>query len=240
MRLLHLKNAGVRFNMGRKLFRPASFWVLPDVSLSLYQGETLGVLGRNAAGKSTLLKLLAGIIDPDRGVVERTTSRSSLLSLQTGFMPHLTGRENAVLSGILQGMRKADMLARMDHIVEFSELGDFIDQPLGTYSSGMCARLGFAVAMQVDPDILMIDEVLGVGDEDFRRKSADAITGIIRSNKTVVLVSHNPSTIRDLCDRAVWIEAGKTRMEGPAEDVITAYQAASRQPHKAVREVTSR
>jgi lipopolysaccharide transport system ATP-binding protein len=205
------------------LLRRCPFWALKDVSFDLYHGETLGILGRNGAGKSTLLKLLAGIIDSEKGVVESDGSRTSLLSLQVGFVPHLTGRQNAVLSGILLGLKRAEVEARMDGIVEFAELAEFIDQPLYSYSSGMRARLGFSVAFQADPDILLIDEVLGVGDLEFQQKSTQVMKDRIRSNKTVVLVSHNLNVLRELCDRLVWIEDGETRGEGEIESVLSSY-----------------
>ena len=222
--LLSLDRVGLAFGQGRLGFgRATPFWVLKDVSFDLRHGETLGVIGRNAAGKSTLLRLLAGIITHDRGVLTNHGYTAVLLSLQTGFVPHLTGRQNAILSGLLLGLRRREIESRMEHIIEFSELGGFIDQPLSTYSSGMRARLGFSVAYQLDPDILLIDETLGVGDEEFKVKSANAMRERIRSDKTIVLVSHNAGTIRELCDRAIWIEEGVTRLVGSVEDVAAAY-----------------
>ena len=219
---LRLRNVAVSYQRCVGLLRRCPFWALKDVSFELYHGETLGILGRNGAGKSTLLKLLAGIIAPEKGVLESDGSRSSLLSLQVGFVPHLTGRQNAVLSGILLGLTRAQVEARMGTIVEFAELAEFIDEPLHTYSSGMRARLGFSVAFQADPDILLIDEVLGVGDVEFQQKSAQVMKQRIRSNKTVVLVSHNLNVLRELCDRLVWIESGETRGEGEIEAVLSA------------------
>ena len=140
------------------------FWALKDVSFELYQGETLGILGRNGAGKSTLMRLMSGIIKPDQGeLINHHNSTASLLSLQLGFMGYLSGRENAILSGMLMGLTRREIEAKMDAIIDFSELGEFIDQPISTYSSGMSARLGFSVAFQTDPDILLVDEVMGVG-----------------------------------------------------------------------------
>lgn len=224
--LLSLNRVGLAFRSGGLSLRsPPPFWVLKDVSFTLHHGETLGVIGRNAAGKSTLLRLLAGIIKHDRGDFVNHGHTAALLSLQTGFVPYLTGRQNAILSGILLGLRRREVEARMDAIIDFSELGDFIDAPLSTYSSGMRARLGFAVAYQVEPDILLIDEVLGVGDESFKAKSTEAMHARIRSDKTIVLVSHSAATIRELCDRAVWIEDGVTRAAGAVEEVTAAYRA---------------
>jgi lipopolysaccharide transport system ATP-binding protein len=223
-RLVSLKNIGVSYRRRVGFHLQSPFWALEDVSLEIYRGETLGVIGRNGVGKSTLLRLLAGIITPDRGTIHFDGHyHISLLSLQVGFIPQLTGRENAVLSGMLLGVARKAIEARLDKIIEFSELGDFIDQPISTYSTGMRARLGFSVAFQTDPDILLVDEVFGVGDAEFRDKSERAMRQKIRSNKTVVLVSHNPQTIRNLCDRAVWIEKGCTRLEGDPDSVLAAY-----------------
>jgi lipopolysaccharide transport system ATP-binding protein len=171
------------------------------------------------------LKLLAGILEQDRGTFINTGCTAALLSLQTGFVPYLTGRENAILSGILLGLRRHEVERRMDAIIDFSELGEFIEQPLSTYSSGMRARLGFSVAYQVEPDILLIDETLGVGDQEFKEKSTAAMRERIRSDKTIVLVSHSAGTIRALCDRAVWIEEGVTRAVGEVREVTDAYHA---------------
>lgn len=222
--VLSLKEVGLAFRQGALSFRRRRlFWVLQDISFELYPGETLGIVGRNAAGKSTLLRLLAGIIRHDRGIFINNGQSVVLLSLQAGFVPYLSGRENAILSGLLLGMRRFEVEERMSSIIEFSELGDFIDLPLSSYSSGMRARLGFAVAYQVDPDILLIDETLGVGDEAFRAKSSRAMHERIRSDRTIVLVSHAPGTIRELCDRVMWIEEGVTRAVGDVGEVMQAY-----------------
>ena len=222
--VLSLKGVGLAFRQGGlSLRRRRVFWVLQDISFDLYPGETLGIIGRNAAGKSTLLRLLAGIIRHDRGVFVNHGQSAVLLSLQAGFVPYLTGRENAILGGLLLGLRRHEVEERMPAIIEFSELGDFIDLPLSSYSSGMRARLGFAVAYQVDPDILLIDETLGVGDEAFQAKSSHAMHERIRSDRTIVLVSHAAGTIRDLCDRVMWMEEGVTRAVGDVKEVMQAY-----------------
>jgi lipopolysaccharide transport system ATP-binding protein len=193
----------------------------------LHHGETLAVIGRNGVGKSTLLRLLAGIIQPDRGEMISRGLRASLIPLQLGFVDYLTGRENIMLSGMLMGLRKKEVKAKMEEIIAFSELGEFIEQPINTYSSGMRARLGFSIAIQADPDILLLDEVFSVGDAEFNQKSTSVMREKIRSDKTVVLVSHNPATIRQLCQRAVWIEEGVSRLEGAASDVLDAYEQAT-------------
>lgn len=222
--ILTLKNVGVAYHKGKNPFKRQQFWALKDISFDLYAGETLGIIGRNGAGKSTLLKLLADIIRPDRGEIISTGLSSSVLSLQVGFVPHLTGRVNAILSAMLLGVEKQLIVDNMDQVIEFSELGDFIDEPLRNYSTGMRARLGFAVALVADPEILLIDEALGVGDEKFRRKSTAIMREKIKSDKTIVLVSHSMHTLKDLCDRAVWIKDGKTRMIGLPDQVLDAYQ----------------
>lgn len=222
---LHLENVGVGYQRRRGLLGAKSslMWALKDASLTLYEGETLGIVGRNGAGKSTLLRLLAGIIRCDRGKFINFGHSVTLLSLQVGFVQYLSGRENVMLSGLLMGMKRKEIAERMDAIVEFAELGDFIDEPIQTYSSGMKARLGFAAAFYVDPDILLIDEVLGVGDEAFVRKSKQVMREKIRSDRTVVLVSHSSSEIAKLCDRVVWIHKGVTKAEGATDEVLAMY-----------------
>jgi lipopolysaccharide transport system ATP-binding protein len=220
---MSLRNVAVSYRRRAGMLRWNKYWALKDVSFDIYHGETLAVIGRNGAGKSTLLRVLAGIISPDRGRVQNNGCSISMLSLRVGFIPHLTGRENAVLSGMLMGLRRREVEKRMDAIVEFSELGSFIDEPVRTYSAGMNARLGFSVAFQSDPDILLIDEVLGVGDVEFRKKSTDALREKIKSDKTVVLVSHTPQTVKELCNRAVWIDGGVTKAEGGTDEVLEQY-----------------
>jgi len=218
--ILALKNVGVFYQRRGK----EPNWALQDISLNLFKGETLGVIGRNGAGKSTLLRLLAGIIRPDTGDYVNHGYQATLLSLQVGFVGYLSGRENIILSGLLLGIDLSQIKERIDGIIEFSGLGESIDDPIDTYSSGMKARLGFSAAFYVDPDILLVDEVLGVGDAEFVEKSTAVMKERIRSDKTVVLVSHNPNVVRVLCDRAVWIERGKTVAEGPTEEVMEAYR----------------
>lgn len=222
--IVKLENVGVCFSQRQGLFKRSTFWALENISLNLYHGETLGVVGGNGAGKTTLLKILSGILEPSVGCYTNPGFRASMLTLQLGFVHNLTGRDNAVLSGMLLGQTRQQMMAKMDAIVEFSELADFIDQPVRTYSTGMRARLGFSVALEASPDILLIDEILGVGDASFRAKSTAAMKTIIVSDRTVVLVSHNHATMRELCDRIVWIENRSTCMEGPVDEVLSAYQ----------------
>lgn len=220
--ILSLRNVGIYYKRKRGIFGEP-FWAIKDVSFDLYHGETLGIIGRNGVGKSTLLRMMAGIIKPNTGTFINNGYRASLLSLQLGFIPHLSGRENAILSGMLMGLRKKEIKAKIDAILEFSDLGEFFEQPIATYSSGMKARLGFSVAFQVDPDILLLDEILGVGDEEFRKKSTKVMREKIRSNKTIVFVSHQAGMIKQLCNRAVWIEKGISKAEGTPSDVLAQY-----------------
>lgn len=223
--LITLENVGVAFNAQLRVGAP-KFWALEDVSFSLQRGQRLGVIGRNGAGKSTLLRTLAGIIEPDRGRITRTTALCQLLSLSVGFMHHLSGRDNAILSGMMLGLRRRDIGARLTRIREFSELGEFFDQPISSYSTGMLMRLGFSIAMQVEPEVLLIDEVLAVGDTEFQEKSGAALRERIHGGTTVVFVSHGDAQIKQVCDRAVWIEHGRSVMEGAVDDVLAAYHAA--------------
>ncbi len=220
--ILSLRNVGIYYKRKRGIFGKP-FWALKDVSFDLHQGETLGIIGRNGVGKSTLLRMMAGIIKPNTGTFVNNGYRASLLSLQLGFIPYLSGRENAILSGMLMGLRKKEIKAKIDAVLEFSELGEFFEEPIATYSSGMKARLGFSVAFQVDPDILLLDEILGVGDENFRKKSTKVMQEKIRSNKTIVFVSHQAAMIKQLCNRAVWIEEGVSRAEGTPSEVLAEY-----------------
>lgn len=221
--LLRAEHVGVSFWQRTGFFRGQHFWAVNDITFDLYKGETFGIIGRNAAGKSTLLQSLAGIISADRGIIETRAASASLLSLRAGFVPYLNGRENAFLNGLMLGMPREKVRQNLESVKEFSELGDFFEQPVMTYSSGMKARLGFSSAMYFEPEILLIDEMLGVGDADFKKKSSAAMREKIQSNLTVVLVSHNPSTIRELCSRAMWMEEGETVSVGPVDEVMDKY-----------------
>ncbi len=224
--VITLQKAGVCYRLKRKIAGSNRFWALNEISLEVRKGETLGILGSNGAGKSTLMKLMAGIVAPDRGTAWRDPNENiTLLSLGVGFESNLTGRENAILSGLLLGLHRQTIDKRLAKIRDFSELGEFFEQPVYMYSSGMLARLGFSVAMEVHPDVLLLDEVLSVGDHSFQEKSADAIRGLMVSDRTVVLISHDMTTIAALCDRAVWIDRGSTRAEGTVEEVSAQYLA---------------
>lgn len=200
------------------------FLALENVSFSVNEGEVLGVIGRNGAGKSTLLKVLSKILIPDTGSLDIKGNVSALLTLGSGFNPELTGIENIYLNGLFLGMRKKKIDSDLDEIVSFADLGDFIYQPLRTYSSGMKARLGFSVAVFADPDVLLIDEVLGVGDRDFKNKCKTEIEKKINSDKTVVIVSHDNKTIKRLCNKVLWLEKGKVKGFGTVGEVMEKYE----------------
>ncbi|HKV26028.1 MAG TPA: polysaccharide ABC transporter ATP-binding protein [Candidatus Acidoferrum sp.] len=202
-----------------------TFWALKDVSLEVKEGEVLGLIGRNGAGKTTLLKILSRITKPTTGWAEIRGRVGSLLEVGTGFHPELTGRENTFLSGAILGMSKSEIARKFDEIVAFAELEKFIDTPVKHYSSGMYVRLAFAVAAHLEPEILLVDEVLAVGDIRFQKKCLGKMGDVARAGRTVVLVSHQMGQIRRLCHRVVWVDGGAIRLAGGAHDVVSAYEA---------------
>jgi len=209
---------------GRRKYH-RDFWALEDVSLEVPTGEAVGIIGRNGAGKTTLLQIIAGVLQPTRGDVRVEGRVTALLELGSGFNPEYTGRENILLSGQILGFSEDEMERRMDVIVQFAELEAFVDQPVKTYSTGMLMRLAFASAIHVDPDVLIVDEALSVGDVYFQRKSLDRMDYFRKSGKTVLFVSHDPGLVQRFCTRALWLEGGKVAMTGSAREVVTAYQA---------------
>jgi ABC-type polysaccharide/polyol phosphate transport system ATPase subunit len=203
------------------------FWALRDIRLDVHRGEVLGIVGRNGAGKSTMLKVVARVLRPTVGRVWVRGQIAPLLEFGAGFHGELTGRENVFLNGALLGFSRKEMEEKYARIVDFAELSEFIDAPLRTYSSGMVARLGFAIATDVQPDILIVDEVLAVGDEAFRRKSGARMRHFRERGATILLVSHNMETVREMCERALWLDHGVVRALGPVEEVVAQYQRAS-------------
>lgn len=201
-----------------------TFLALDDVSFKVHKGERLGLVGLNGAGKSTLLKILSGVLKPSKGTLEVHGKLAPLLELGAGVDHNYTGRENIFLNGSFLGFSRDFMEEKYDEIEEFSELGRFIDVPVKNYSSGMKAKLGFSVATIVDPDILILDEVLSVGDAKFRKKSNKKMMEMIESGVTVIMVSHSINNIREICNKAIWLEKGKIVMQGDAETVCNAYQ----------------
>jgi ABC-type polysaccharide/polyol phosphate transport system ATPase subunit len=200
------------------------FYALRDLTLRIERGECVGVIGRNGAGKSTLLSIVLGTIFPVRGKVQVMDRVTPLLELGAGFHPDLTGRENVILNGILLGLTKLDVLKKMPSIIDFSGIGEFIHNPVRTYSSGMYLRLAFSVAIHADPKILVIDEVFSVGDEGFQKKSKEALIRLIKGGITTLFVSHNLQDIEDICSRAIWLDHGKVIAEGQAKTVIDQYR----------------
>jgi homopolymeric O-antigen transport system ATP-binding protein len=199
-------------------------WALENVSFEVKQGEVVGIIGRNGAGKSTLLKILSRITEPTEGFADVYGRVGSLLEVGTGFHPELTGRENIYLNGAILGMRKAEIERKFDEIVEFSGIGKFIDTPVKQYSSGMYVRLAFAVAAHLEPEILMVDEVLAVGDLAFQKKCLGKMGDVTKQGRTVLFVSHNMAAIKSLCNRAIWLSEGKVLTYGDADEVVTNYK----------------
>jgi ABC-2 type transport system ATP-binding protein/lipopolysaccharide transport system ATP-binding protein len=236
--VVHLQKVGVRYRLPserigsfkeytirwiQRKVTHRDFWALQDVSLNVNRGETLGLIGHNGAGKSTLLKLIARVFRPTSGRVVVTGKVAPLLEFGAGFHPELTGRENIYLNGALMGFSHQEMEGKLEGIVNFAELWDFIDVPMRTYSSGMWARLGFAVATDVRPDILLIDEVLSVGDESFKRKSSARMQEFQDRGATIILVSHDMEMIQNMCNRVAWLDHGQLKVIGEANEVIQAY-----------------
>ena len=221
--VMELCNVSVRYKSRKSFFRHDYFTALENVSFSINKGETLGIIGTNGCGKSTLLKVLANIFDVDDGNIFWHCRQVSLLALSLGFDAELSGRDNAIISGMLLGGRKKEVLEKLDEIIEFSELEKFIEKPIKTYSNGMRARLGFSVAVKMHSELLLIDEVMGVGDGKFRRKAELAMTSKIDSQQTVVLVSHSMPQIKKLCDRVLWLHAGKVKLIGLPDNVLHQY-----------------
>ena len=218
-----LKSALLTGRLVRDLRPDQTFDALQDVSFDVPAGETFGLIGRNGSGKSTLLKLIAGIGRPTSGAVHVAGRVSALIELGAGFHPEISGRENVYINGMMLGLSKREMAARFDEIVAFAELEDFIDAPVKTYSSGMYMRLGFAVAIHVDPDVLLVDEVLAVGDEAFTHKCLDKFAEFRRRGRTVLLVTHSLDLVTRFCDRALWLDGGRVRIQGDPRRVVDAY-----------------
>jgi len=222
---------------GRRVTAEKAFWALKDISFDIRQGEILGIVGRNGAGKSTLLKILSQITAPTEGRVNVFGRIGSLLEVGTGFHPELSGRENIYLNGAIIGMKKEEIRRQFDAIVEFSGVGQFLDTPVKRYSSGMYVRLAFAVAAHLEPEILLLDEVLAVGDSAFQKKCLGKIDEVAKGGRTVIFISHNMTAVNSLCQRVIWIDGGKIVADGPSAQVVSQYLASSVKDLAATEEV---
>jgi ABC-2 type transport system ATP-binding protein len=223
-KLVHERNNSIKAALmrGRRTVSE-DFWALRDVSFDVYEGETFGLIGENGSGKSTMLKCLTRILRPNHGSVRVEGKVSALLELGAGFHPELSGRENVYLNGAILGLSQKELRSRFDEIVDFAGIGQFIDEPVKNYSSGMYVRLGFSVAINVDPDVLFVDEVLAVGDEAFQRKCLEKFAELRHNGKTIVLVSHGMVAVQNICDRVAWFSHGQLMQIGTPRDVIEAY-----------------
>lgn len=231
-RVSTLKEQVIRAAQGKRLgFR--EFWALDGIDLEVGKGEALGIIGRNGAGKSTLLKVISRILRPTHGRVWVRGHVAPLIELGAGFHPELTGRENVYLNGAILGFSRIEMEAKYERIVEFAELGDFIDAPLRTYSSGMKVRLGFAVATDTEPDILIVDEILAVGDQHFQEKCHARMRAFRERRTTILFVSHSRASVERLCDRAVWLEKGRVVASGSPAIVLDGYNRSIQTEKKA-------
>lgn len=222
----NLMHMSLHQNMLKKGIRKADVTrAVNDVSFSVKQGEIVGIVGRNGSGKTTLLRSIAGIFQPDEGMIDTKGNRVSLMAIGIGFNGNNTGKENILKSGMLLGCKLAYVQEHMEEIIEFSELGEFIERPVRTYSSGMYSKLSFAITAILDTDIMLVDEVLSVGDEHFRKKSYKKMEELMRSNRTVLIVSHATDTLKKFCDRVLWINDGKVVKLGKTEEVLLEYDA---------------
>jgi len=218
----NLKEYAIKLVKRQLLYQ--EFWALKDISFDVYKGEKVGIVGLNGAGKSTLLKVISGVIKPTKGNVKITGRIAPLIELGAGFDSNYTARENIYLNGAVLGYSKEFIKSKFDEIVEFSELEDFLDVPLKNFSSGMIARLGFSIATLVKPDILIIDEILSVGDFKFQEKSRKKLENLISEGTTVLFVSHSLEQVKKICSKVLWLEKGRIKMIGSSEDVCNAYK----------------
>jgi lipopolysaccharide transport system ATP-binding protein len=207
------------------------FWALRDISFEVYQGEALGFIGRNGSGKTTCLYLINQVYQPDEGSVT-TCGKVQMLTVGLGFKPELTGRENIRISSALLGINQQTLKLQIDDIIDFADIGSFIDEPVRTYSAGMRSRLGFAISTAIEPDILLVDEAMAPGDAAFRKKAVKRLESVLDRSGTIILVSHSPATLKKVCTRLVWMEKGSIIMEGPTESVLSDYADFAKHPHQ--------
>lgn len=236
--MINIENVSMRFNLGqekintlkellikraKKEYKIQEFWALKDVSFKLNKGEVLGVLGVNGSGKSTLLKVVAGVMKPTKGIVQVEGKISPMIELGAGFDHELTARENVFLNGAVLGYNKKFLEEKYEEIVDFSELKDFMDVPIRNFSSGMVARLAFSISTLVDPEILIVDEILSVGDIPFQRKSEEKMTSMINGGSTVIFVSHSLDTVKKICEKVIWLDHGNVKMFGNVNEICDSY-----------------
>lgn len=227
--LCYRRRAVFFLSKNKNLRKDKEFWALRDISLKIYEGETIGLIGRNGSGKSTVSRIISGSLVPDYGQ-RQIKGKVHLLALGIGFRPTMTGRENVMISGSILGLSRPEIREKMPEIEEFAELGDFFDEPIRTYSAGMRSRLGFAVSTAVNPDILILDEVMSTGDAAFRKKANDRMKEMRERTKTVVIVSHVPAQLEELCSRVIWFEKGRIVMDGKVDDVLPEYASFCKKP----------
>ncbi len=238
--MIEIKNVGMKFNLGiekdnslkmmfirlfdkKRRVKKSDFWALKDISFHVNPGDVVGLIGSNGAGKSTLLKVVSGVLKPTEGTVEVNGVISPMIELGAGFDADLTARENIYLNGAILGYSKSFLDSKFDEIVEFSELKDFLDVPVKNFSSGMVAKLAFSISTIVEPEILIVDEILSVGDIKFQEKSKNKMMSMIKGGTTVLYVSHSLDSIKELCNKAIWLENGKLVMAGDVDEVCNAY-----------------
>jgi len=232
MKKLVAENIGVRYSLRKGMFGRRDNWALRNVSFEINPGDSFAVIGRNGSGKSTLLRVLTGVFKPDEGRVVNSLGTASLLTINLGFVPNLSGRENAVMAGLLQGRRRREVLTRIEDIKELSGLGDAFEDPVGSYSSGMTGRLGFSASFYNDPAVLLIDEALAAGDDEFKLKAMQMMTEKLRSDLTFVFVSHSLPQVSKLCRRGIWLDQGRIRAEGDVETITNEYKAFQRKKNQ--------
>lgn len=221
---LRAENVGVRYTLRKGLFAHQDKWALQNVSFSIAKGDSFAVIGRNGSGKSTLLRVLSGVFSPDEGSVVNGLGDTALLTINLGLIKHLSGRENAIMAGLLQGKRRREVMSRIEDIKELSGLGSAFEDPVASYSSGMVGRLGFAASFYNDPAVLLIDEAFSAGDDEFRKKASALMAEKLRSDMTFVFVSHAIGQVRQLCTRGIWLDGGQIAAEGDIETITSAYQ----------------
>jgi len=239
MGALIAENVGVRYSLRKGMFARRDKWALRGVSFRVEQGDSFAVVGRNGSGKSTLLRVLSGVFAPDEGRVVNTLGAASLLTINLGFVQHLSGRENAIMAGLLQGRRKQEVLKRIEDIKKLSGLGDAFEDPIASYSSGMTGRLGFAASFYYDPAVLLIDEAFSAGDDEFKQKASALMTEKLQSGLTFVFVSHNIQQVGKLCKRGILLEGGKVAAEGDVKTITSAYQESQKQRAATQREASA-